>query len=97
MKLHIPALGERLTLTADWTFRLFRSQQTIVYMRTIGLEHPLPSSLEHTLPAGTVLKVERIYIRQHKSEYDSVTFRIDGQTNSRFWARLADANRIEFA
>lgn len=51
-----------------------------------------------TLPRGTRLTVARIYIRQGKDEYDSITFSLPkrkGQTaHGRFWVKLADANAI---
>ena len=70
---------------------------------------------EITLPAGSILSVDRIYIRQGVKDFNSVTFRLikssastiiigDGSVlainpkvrSIRFWAKLADANRIEF-
>lgn len=64
--------------------------------------------LKVTLPAGTVLKLDRIYIRKGNSEYDSLSFFIkrygkDGEirktsTNSkgslRFWSKLDDCNKM---
>lgn len=58
-------------------------------------------------PADTVLKIERVYVRaQSKSaetpddDYDSLTFRVmsspSGTFIGRFWAKLADVNRMEF-
>lgn len=47
-----------------------------------------------TLPAGTVLKVERIYIKQGQGKFDSVTFRDTGRSHrhGRFWVKLDEAN-----
>jgi hypothetical protein len=55
--------------------------------------------LDYTLPAGTVLKVDRIYIRKGKgmSDYSSVTFYATiGKKKYRFWSKLADVNNIKF-
>jgi hypothetical protein len=65
-----------------------------------------------SLPAGTVLAVDRIYIRKGSSDFSSITFyakglgeseiknRWSGRTTKwkaqRFWAKLADCNQIEF-
>lgn len=65
-----------------------------------------------TLPTGTVLAVDRIYIRKGASDYSSITFyakglgeseiknRWSGKTTKwkaqRFWAKLQDCNQIEF-
>ena len=62
-------------------------------------------SLTVTLPAGTVLTVDRIYIRRGVSEYSSLTFNLISTTHpalnvrgrKRFWAKLEDVNRIEFS
>lgn len=56
------------------------------------------------LPAGTELTVSRIYIRNGKSQYDSITFLaknfldINGKKvrSARFWVKLEDANEIEY-
>ena len=65
-----------------------------------------------TLPKGTVLAVDRIYIRKGASDFSSITFfakglgetevknRWSGRTTKwkaqRFWAKLSDCNQIEF-
>lgn len=57
-----------------------------------------------TLPAGTVLRIKRIFIRQGATDFDSVTFVTKLPTRGgngkltliRFWAKLADVNKIDF-
>jgi hypothetical protein len=65
-----------------------------------------------TLPKGTVLAVDRIYIRKGASDFSSITFfakglgetevknRWSGRTTKwkaqRFWAKLSDCNQIDF-
>jgi len=62
-----------------------------------------------TIPKGTVLTVDRIYIRSGNHEFSSVSFRINkakGKAKQqddnpfhvgiRFWAKLDDVNNIEF-
>lgn len=54
------------------------------------------------IPAGTILRVKRIFIRQGAADYDSMTFATKlpdakGKLKSvRFWAKLNDCNNIEF-
>lgn len=58
-----------------------------------------------TLLAGTVLKIDRIYIRKGKEEYSSLTFFIIDSPDPlfsekkgpkrRFWAKLDDVKEIE--
>lgn len=72
----------------------------------------LTDKITITLPAGTVLAVDRIYIRKEASDFSSITFYAKGLGESetknrrsgratkwkaqRFWAKLADCNQIEF-
>lgn len=50
----------------------------------------------HTLPTGTSLEVDRIYIRKGNEEFSSVTFKMHvGAKVVRFFAKLDDVNRIE--
>jgi len=55
---------------------------------------------EVTLPTGTELKVDRIYIKSTYRDFDSITFRIGvcptnkKLSKARFWVKLHDANRI---
>lgn len=65
-----------------------------------------------TLPVGTVLRIDRIYVRKGSSDFSSLSFYIESTTRQdlmpskqkpgfkkgrmRFWAKLADVNRIEF-
>lgn len=56
---------------------------------------------ETMLKTGTVLEIDRVYIRQQSKaavevdqNYDSISFRVVGEKHNRFWVKLADANRI---
>lgn len=63
-----------------------------------------------TIDAGEKLKIDRIYIRKGASDFSSISFFLVGKKASlpatrwsaiktrsvRFWAKLADVNRIEF-
>ena len=49
-----------------------------------------------TLPAGTELKVDRIYIRKGAEDFSSVTFKSTYKGKQiRFFAKLNDVNKIE--
>jgi hypothetical protein len=61
------------------------------------------ASIAVTLPAGTVLAIDRIYIRKGISDYSSLSFNLTATLDplisaargrKRFWAKLADCNRI---
>lgn len=60
-----------------------------------------------TLPKGTVLECDRVYIRtfnkakvQNENDYDSLTWKVikDGKPakNQRFWAKLVDCLDVQF-
>lgn len=64
------------------------------------------------LPVGSVLKIDRIYIRKGAKDYSSITFYLKGNNpvlvksrwsdkksmkkSIRFWAKLNECNRIQF-
>lgn len=64
-----------------------------------GQNYQVEATLNVTFPAGTILKMDRLYIRKNAREFDSVTFVVE-QTSlfkgrkPRFWAKLEDANRM---
>ncbi len=110
MKMYIPSVGEFFRLTEDWTFPCFvHLNQAFIEAQRPGTnpykQHDPDSSLAITLPADTVLRVDRIYIRKGKKDYDSITFVVSdhpklGNKGSigtkRFWAKLVDVNEIVF-
>ena len=110
-----------LVLEKDWTFPLYFEYRNEIYGRKQGIKPPRvqrgahswetgwrqrDKSVQHTIPAGTILIVDRVYIRKGKdmSKYSSLTFRCytpptgkakKPKSIGRFWAKLADVNRIE--
>ena len=85
MKLYIPEIGDSIKLTADWTFDLYDEYRNDTLKEVMGITFPeIQSSFQQsapcTLPAGAVLKIDRIYIRKGVSEYSSVTFLWKGKS-----------------
>lgn len=86
MKLYIPAIGELIQLTSDWTFVLHNESRNHTLMTFVNdpreqtyygsLSDPLPC----TIPAGAILSVDRIYIKKGAPEFDSMTFRWKGMS-----------------
>jgi len=119
MKLYIPACGDRLHLTAPWNFILYLESRNIQFAKLRGLvnkegrwsiyeEGPVLKSGPVTLPAGSVIECDRVYIRsfnksrvQIEKDYDSITWKLM-QTNGkpvrhgRFWVKLPDCYDIEY-
>lgn len=64
--------------------------------------------IDVTLPADTVLRIDRLYIKKNQGEFDSVTFYCESHPDvevlltsgkkaknvGRFWAKLRDVNNI---
>ncbi len=76
-----------------------------------GLNRWEPLDVEFVLPAGTILKLDRVYIRKGAGDYSSLTFFIvdspDKRTVTkkkggtapkavRFWVNLPETRNIEF-
>ena len=112
MKMLIPNTKTELILLEPWTFRLFYEGRNHQLLLCVGVDlgqmryqdryvsWGTSSELNHTqatLPAGTVLRVSRVYIRQGTADtFDSLTFQIKMCPNKaykgRFWAKLGDIN-----
>ncbi len=81
MKLYIPEISDEIRLIEDWTFDLYNEDRNSTLMEIT--KDPRQSSYDWkpdygiipcTIPAGAVLKVDRIYIRKGKGEYSSLSF-----------------------
>lgn len=118
MKLYVPACGDRLKLTSDWAFSLYLEHRNMKFADHRGLLMDIERGQYYvwsgerynspiatrpwTIKAGSLLEVDRVYIRQTsksaddvESDYDSISFRIVGEKHSRFWAKLSECNEIE--
>jgi len=118
MKLFIPACGDRIKLVSPWTFALFLEHRNTKFAdhRSLlkdnekgqynvysGERYRSPIAIRAcTLKAGSILEIDRVYIRQFSksaeaadSDFDSITFKVIGEKHGRFWAKLADVNEIE--
>lgn len=123
MKIFIPKLGTKLTLSKAWAFNLHDERRNEAFWLAVhgkpareqyyygyhngyhtspvktatakDLGHKPAKPMKTTLPKGTVLTIERIYIRNGASDFDSITFRITkGGTvpAGRFWVKTEDIN-----
>jgi len=108
----IPDIGTILQLTEDWTFRLFSESRNCAILKKIG-KAVTPSwgddqmkEYEVTIPAGSQLGVDRVYIRKGAGEYSSITFNLHKGSEivfngkaikafGRFWAKLSDVNQMK--
>jgi hypothetical protein len=117
MKMYIPSIGDEIVLTSNWEFGLWnerRNYDFLVFLGDVTKEYwdyfysnKSMKSRPCVIPKGSLLKIDRIYIRKGVSDYDSITFYWKGlppkpgskskKTRAiRFWVKLEDANKIEF-
>lgn len=100
----VAPLGTVLRLTKDWTFTLKHEHRNAALHKAFktpprdwGSKEPDPVV---TLPAGSVLKLDRIYVRKGVSDYDSLTFYLKaahkGDMYGRFFVSLTDCNNMEY-
>ncbi len=113
-KMFIPSIGFQFQLTEPWTFTLHnesRNESLWLLLNRArrdgdGWRSAYVDAFDVTLPVGTILRVDRMYIRKGAAEYDSVTFYLNNyqilnapgvkKGALRFWAKLDDVNKIVF-
>jgi len=102
-RIHIPTVGDKLVLAEPWTFTLYyelRNKKMFemaipVKDREGGGYGKSGNSLQLTFPTGWELKVTRVYIRQGRPGYDSISFMCPyNGKNVRFWVKLQDVNKM---
>ncbi|WNA15810.1 hypothetical protein XaC1_167 [Xanthomonas phage XaC1] len=103
MQMFIPSIGTEIVLTKDWKFKLFfehRNDSLVEYFKLTapsGSRYIWDEYEEVTLPEGTEIKIDRLYIKKGNSCYDSVSVyaKIPGEKRKRrFWVKLHDFNTI---
>lgn len=105
MRIFIPDIGFRFRLAAPWRFELYPERRNRDLFDALGVAWPageigygpnLKPAIIAELPAGSLLTVKRVYIRQGVSGFSSITFTLAGQKRlTSFWAKLYDVNKIE--
>lgn len=115
-KMFIPALGTEIVLAKDWKFELYNEYRNSDLAHILGIQWKHNQyymnkieSVTVVIPAGTIMKIDRIYIRAGQTDFNSVTFRVLAanakkidwgrpvkEGGFRFWASLDDVNQIDF-
>jgi hypothetical protein len=81
----VPDIGTRVRLTQDWTFRLYAESRNYDFFKKMDWKYralnwrddrPMDER-DVTINAGSILKVNRIYIRQGVKAYSSITRRAE--------------------
>ena len=106
-RLHIPQIGDIITLGEPWTFTLHEERRNLSLIQKVdptytgkgwGIYGKRDQTWTVTLPERWELKVERIYIRNGQRNFDSITFSCPyNGKRVRFWVKLTDANKIVMA
>lgn len=98
--LYIPKIGDIITLAEPWTFKLYEEYRNLTLIKNIDPSYTRngyssKQTWDVTFPAGFELQVDRIYIRNGRQNFDSITFRCPYNGKKvRFWVKLKDANKI---
>lgn len=111
MKMFIPTIGTVFTLTKNWEFDIYEEYRNYACLQLLFPNQKIGKYGKYGTPTpprkfafkkGSVLKVDRIYIRKSKAEYDSVSFVLQHDASGeiskkpRFWVKLADVNTITY-
>lgn len=79
MNISIPVIGDKFILKNSITTNIVFDGQNKLFVKKLIKDEParLGDKIKLTLLEGTILKVQRVYIRQGAgAEFNSVTFRI---------------------
>jgi len=85
MKLFVPVVGSELKLLNETTVALKNAKQNSRFIDKItGVAAPLPGkNVNLTLPKGTLLTVDRVYVRQGAgADFNSLTFKINANSEA---------------
>lgn len=108
-QLFIPDVGTVIKLTKDWTFSLRHEYRNSSLLKAAGLslnnsEYGADKLTPFSIPKGTELVVDRVYIRRGLREFSSITFHVKSsplkelnKKGIRFWAKLNDVNNISYS
>jgi len=87
MKMYIPEISDEIRLLSDWTFGLVNETRNATLMEKIGDNRSTQyayrdpyTTVPCTIPAGAVLKIDRIYVRKGKGDFSSITFLWKGES-----------------
>ena len=107
MQLFIPTIGTVLTLDKDWEFNLHEEHRNSAFWNLIFPNDQFAYNYHFTqrvkkfcLKKSSSVRVDRIYIRKNKEDFDSITFVLTNDSSGeikkrpRFWVKLTDANQM---
>lgn len=108
MELFIPEIGTILKLEQDWQFTLYQEYRNNLFEK-LDLKR---DTQVVEIPKGTLIKVDRIYIKKGNSQFSSITFSIPTVRSKadklnyphnvklgggKFWVKLHECNGTNFS
>ena len=108
MELFIPDIGTILKLEQDWQFTLYPEYRNNLFDK---LDLKIETQVVE-IPKGTLVKVDRIYIKKGSSQFSSITFSIPTVRSKadklnyphnvqlgggKFWVKLHECNGTNFS
>ena len=108
MELFIPDIGTILKLEQDWQFTLYNEYRNNLFEK-LDLKR---ETQVVEIPKGTLVKVDRIYIKKGSSQFSSITFSIPTVRSKsdklnypnnvqlggcKFWVKLHECNGTNFS
>lgn len=108
MELFIPDIGTILKLEQDWQFTLYQEYRNKLFEK-LDLKR---ETQVVEIPKGTLVKVDRIYIKKGSSQFSSITFSIPSVKSKadklnypnnvqlgggKFWVKLHECNGTNFS
>lgn len=85
MNFYVPEISDEFRLLSDWTFDLYNESRNSSLMKFTNDSRKAScinlTSLPCIIPAGSVLKIDRVYIRKGQKDFSSITFMWKGMHN----------------
>lgn len=99
MQFYIPEISDEVRLLKDWQFRLYNESRNESLDKFLKVGFPPRSSQKDppilvTIPAGTVLIIDRVYIRKGQTDFSSITFRWKGASNPAYFETREDYGHV---
>lgn len=102
-EMELEKIRQEIRIVNDQNYRRRTLEGQTRYHELLDLMHEKSEySVPVVLPAGSCLKLDRVYIRKGASDFSSLSFFLTShpdyqfKKSPRFWAKLADCNQIEF-
>ena len=101
MQFYIPEISDEIRLLADWQFGLYDEERNASLGRFLNVG--FPSRIGQTrsdppvpviIPAGTILIIDRVYIRKGHRDFSSITFRWKDASNPAYYEDCVDYGHI---